>query len=561
LSCLEVVSAIIEGIRNGFLLKHAPDFYKDCRDRSKLPNDVESLKDIIIYQQKAFSDYREKTDLLVQILMDKIERLEQEIGVLRRHRFGQKSEKSKKPSGPSSKEREDTLSPKSCSEACNRNHPGRNPLPRHLKRVPLHHDLKDEEKICPVCQGNLTRIKDLKTEQLDIIPVQLIVKEHVRARYACRKCYGTIKVADIPAQPIDKGIASSGLLAHLIVEKFDYYLPCYRLEKWFTRQGVDISRSTIVGWFYKCGILLEPLVEVMRQKGLIPSDHLFSDDTPMPTLDPGAGKTKVGRLWVYTQKETEDHGGMTVYQYTPTREGKYPKEFLEGFKGYLQADAYSGFNGLFEANEQGEVLRIEVGCWAHVRRKFVDIVKQCPGSIVQEMIDMIGELYGVERVATKADLSENKRRWLRKNNSKRILKRIYRWLKYHQPKVVPKSPLRQAIGYTLNNWRAITAFLAHGKLEIDNNRSERKIKPIVMGRKNHLFVGSEQGGKTAATFYSLIETCRQNNINPAIYLADVLEKIPTHPNKRIEELLPHNWKKSQQQRPTATAEQPTAIAA
>jgi transposase len=309
-------------------LRQSPDFYKDCRDRSKLPDDVESLKDIIVYQwqvidtlQNEFQTYREKTDLLIAQLTKKLEGLEQEVSVLRRNRFGQRSEKSKKT--PMSSCKDEESSPEPCSKISNRNHPGRKPFPPHLERVRVSHDLKEEEKVCLDCQLPLTRIKDVTTEQLDVIPAQLIVKEHARARYACRKCYGTIRVADMPAQPIDKGLASSELLAHLIVEKFDYYLPCYRLEKWFARQGVDISRSTMCGWFWKCGVLLEPVVDVMRQRGLLTSNHLFSDDTTMPTLDPGAGKTKVGRIWVYTQKETEEHSGMTVYQYTPNREGKH----------------------------------------------------------------------------------------------------------------------------------------------------------------------------------------------------------------------------------------------
>ena len=551
------------------MLKQTPDGYKDYSDRSKLPNDVESLKDIIVEQHRLFCDYRNRTEALIAQLMQKIERLEQEVSLLRRSRYGQKSEKSQKGQKPSgsaspsvaSRGTESPLSPKSCSSVAGGNHPGRNPIPSHLKRIQVHHDLKAEEKVCPECQSFLTKIKDLTTEQLDVIPVSIIVKEHVRKRYACRKCYGHIKVANLPAQPIDKGLASPGLLAHLIVEKFDYYLPCYRLEKWFARQGVTISRSTIVGWFYQCGLLLKPLVEVMHQQELLKSDHLFSDDTTMPTLDPGAGKTKVGRVWVYTQKATKDHGGVTVYEYTSTREGKHPLAFLEGFQGYLQVDAYSGLNKLFAANDQGQKIRKEVACWAHVRRKFVEIVKQSPHSIAQEMVDMIGKLYHVERVATEAEMSNQKRRWLRKKHSKPFLKKIHRWLTYRQPKVVPKSPLGQAINYALNNWRALTTFLENGKLEIDNNRSERKIKPIVMGRKNHLFAGSEQGGKTAAIFYSLIETCKQNDINPALYLADVLEKIPTHPNKRIQELLPHRWKKLQQQQTIETDKQTITLAA
>ena len=241
-------------------------------DRSHLPTDVEELKNIIEYQWEEFKHYKQQKDLLIQQLMQKIESLEQELAALKRNRLGQRPEKSKKGS--------------------NQNHPGRKALPSHLKRVCIEHDLKAEEKRCPECESLLTKIKDIITEQLDMILAQLIVKEHVRARYACRKCYSTIRVADMPAQSIDKRITSSELLAHLIIEKFDYYLPCYRLEKWFARQGVNISRSTIWGWFFKCGLLLESLVEAMHQRELLIGGHLFSDDTTMPTLDPGTGKTK-----------------------------------------------------------------------------------------------------------------------------------------------------------------------------------------------------------------------------------------------------------------------------
>jgi transposase len=530
-------------------LKQSVEFYKNCRDRSKLPNDVEVLKDIIVYQWEEFEGYKQKTDLLISQLMQKIERLEQEVSTLRRNRFGQRSEKRKSP--PSSSSSEDDPSSKACA---NQNHPGRKPLPNHLKRVPIEYDLKAEDKVCAECESFLTRIKDITTEQLDLICSEIIVKQHVRRRYACRKCHSTIKTAELPAQPIDKGLASAELLAHLIVKKYDYYLPCYRLEKWFLREGVSVTRSTLWGWLYKASLILEPLVTYMHQQELLKGDHLFSDDTTMPTLDPGAGKTKTGRIWVYAQKETKDHRGITVYEYTSTREGKHPKEFLKGFKGYLQADAYSGFDGLFAADEQGVINCKGLGCWAHVRRKFVDIVKLHPESVAKEMVELIGCLYQVEKITTLINLCNQGRRAFRKRKSKPLLKTIYKWLKVHQAEVVPKSPLSQAIAYALNNWKALGMFLADGKLEIDNNRSERKIKPIVIGRKNHLFVGGEQGGKAAALFYSLIETCRDNNVNPEMYLADVLKRIPTHPNKRIHELLPYEWKMLREQQQQSVAE-------
>ena len=540
-------------------MKQPLEFYKDCRDRSKLPDDVESLKDIIVYQWEVidtlkaeFQEYRQKTDRLIDQLTKKIESLDHQVSALKRNRFGQRSEKNKNKPSSSSSTKEDAPKSKTRKKGANQNHPGRRPLPEHLKRVQVKYDLKAEEKICSDCNALLTPIKNLVTEQLDIIPAQLIVKQHVRAQYACRKCYGVIKTADMPAQPIDKGRASAELLAHLIVEKFDYYMPCYRLERWFKREGVAISRSTMIGWLYKAEFLLRPLVE-LQTKELIACGHIFSDDTTMPTLAPGEGKTKTGRLWVYTQRPTKTHGGFTVYEYTPTREGKYPEAFLKGFKGYLQIDAYAGYNGVLAANDEGKVECIEVGCWAHTRRNFVEIVALHPESVAQEVLDLIGKLYDVERIAKEKKMTDSGRRGFRKKKSKPILKKIYNWLHYHQEIVVPKSPLGKAIAYALNNWIALTRFLGDGRLEIDNNRSERKMKPAVMGRKNHLFVGGQQGGEMLAIFYSVIETCRENCVNPVTYLADVLARIPTHPNKRIEELLPHNWKKLREQQTSAAA--------
>jgi transposase len=389
----------------------------------------------------------------------------------------------------------------------------------------------------------MTKIKEIITEQLDVLMESLFVTQQVRYQYACKRCYRTIKTSALPAQPIEKGKFGTSLLAYLMVQKFEYYLPYYRLEKWFERQGVPVSRMTISTSLIKAAFLLEPIVDFFHKK-IQEGYHIFTDDTPMPTLDPGTGKTKTGRIWVYTQKEKEGDGGVTVYTYTASRHGKYPQEFLKDFKGYVQADAFSGLNALFtEKDDEKNLMRKEVGCWAHSRRKFVDILSYDPHSLATTVVDWIGDLYAIERRAKKANLTDEQRRWLRKNQSKPILKKIRRWLKQYYPHVVPKSALGQAMAYAINNWRALTRFLEDGALEIDNNRSERKIKTIVMGRKNHLFVGSEEGGKAAAIIYSVIETCRQNEVDPFLYLKDVLERVSTHPNSRIDELLPANWKK------------------
>jgi hypothetical protein len=274
---------------------------------------------------------------------------------------------------------------------------------------------------------------------------------------------------------------------------------------------------------------------------LTAGDHLFSDDTPMPTLEKGLKKAKVGRMWAYTRPHTEKQKALTVYEYTPDRKGEHPQAFLKGFSGYLQADAYSGFDALFNKDEEGRQRVKEVGCWGHTRRKFVDVLALDPNSVAQELLKMVQSLYNFERQMKQAGYSADQKKWLRRKRSKPVLKEIRRWLKAQQPRAAPKSTLGQAIGYALNHWRALTAFLGDGRLELDNNRAERAIKPIVIGRKNFLFMGGPNGGKAAAIMFSLMESCRQNDVDPYYYLEDVLQRLPTHPNKRIRELLPHHW--------------------
>lgn len=253
-------------------------------------------------------------------------------------------------------------------------------------------------------------------------------------------------------------------------------------------------------------------------------------------------------MWVYNGPSKADRKfPIVIYDFTEGRDGKYPEGFLEGFSGYVQVDAYSGYNGLFSSPDPDKSGCIELGCWAHVRRYFCEALQANPNSIAKEMLTLIGELYRVERQCLADYLKGGDIQKKRQEQSKPILKRIHEWLIKHQPQVLPKSLLGQAISYALNNWKALNVYVEDGRLEIDNNRSERCIKGIVLGRKNYLFMGSVRGGKAAAIIYSLIETCKQNGVDPVAYLADVLARIPTHPNKRIHELLPYHWKPPESQ--------------
>ena len=496
-------------------------------DRKKLPEDPEALKDIIEDLACHFSQKIEQ-------LLSKIDHLEHQVATLKQKRFSRRSEKLSVNKTLSSLE-------ESLKQEPGRKHPGRHRLPEHLGRVVVEHDLADSEKVCPLCQGHMVKIQDITTEQLDVIPAKLQVKKHVRFKYACRHCYGGMKVATLPTQPIDKGLPSADLLAHVLVNKFYDHLPFYRQQRWFQRYGYEVSRSTLWSWEEKCAAALEPLVEALHQD-LVAGDHLFSDDTPMPTLEKGLGKAKVARMWAYTRRQTKQQAPITVYQYTPDRKGVHSREFLKDFKGYLQADAYAGFNKLF-ANENQPI--IEVGCMAHARRKFIEVITLDSNSIALKALEMIQALYKIERLAREKLFSDEQRKWLRRKQSKPILKQIHRWLKKHQRCVPPKSALGQAIAYALNQWRALNAFLRDGRLELDNNRCERAIKSIVIGRKNFLFMGGLQGGQAAAIIFSLMETCRQNKVDPQAYLADVLARLPTHPYARIKDLLPQYWQPSQ----------------
>lgn len=527
-------------------------------DRSQLPNDVESLKDIIddlvplVLHLRAQCEslqeqnrHLQQQNLLLQKQVDQLHHqnsqlqqevsdLKNQVALLKKSKFGKKSEKlpphGGSMSGDSSDKPEDS-----------QKHPGRHALPDHLLRVRIEHDLCESDKICPVCQGHLTKIQEGVSEQLDVVPAYLRVKEHVRFKYACRKCHGSIKTAPLPAQAIDKGLPSASLLAHILVNKFAEHLPFYRQQRWFSRQQYDISPSTLWGWEKSCAIALEPLVSCLKTE-LVAGDHLFSDDTPMPTLEKGLKRAKVGRMWAYTRRPTAGQPALTVYEYTPDRKGEHPQRFLKEFVGHLQADAFSGFNPLFIKDQVGTQKIKEVGCWSHARRKFVDVLTLDSASIAQEPLSMIQGMYQIERLLTQRGYSDEQRKWLRRKRSKPILKKLHNWLKKYHLRVPPKSTLGQAIGYALNQWRALTVFLGDGRLELDTNRVERAIKSIVIGRKNFLFMGGPKGGWAAAIIFSLIESCKQNQVDPYDYLKDVLERLPTHPNKRIQELLPHHWK-------------------
>ncbi len=418
--------------------------------------------------------------------------------------------------------------------------PARQKLPEALPREEITHEPAHE---CPECgDESFSRFGEDVTEVLDYVPAHFKVLRHVRPKHSCRKCE-TIRQAELPSMPITKGKAASGLLAHIMISKYTDHLPLYRQSEIYARQNIHISRSTMAGWMRQVDELIVPLSEALAAD-VLSSDKLHGDDTTVPVLSPGLGKTKTGRLWVYVRDDRGycgDSKPAALYRYSPDRKGIHPQEHLENYRGTLQADGYAGYNDLYKANKlSGEIKIIEAACWAHVRRKFYEDHENTKSQYSHEILKRIGLLYDVEREIK--GRPPDARIAAREEKSLAIIDELKGYFNDIQGKISGKSPLAGAIRYALKRWGALQTFVHDGTVEIDNNIAERAMRPIALGRKNYLFAGSDRGGEVAATFYSLLETCKLNNINPQEYLADVLNRIADHPVKQVDQLLPHNWK-------------------
>jgi transposase len=414
-----------------------------------------------------------------------------------------------------------------------KNAPKRTALPEHLPREIVVLPLSAQERACPGCGEERPVIGYESSERLDYVPAQLKVVETRREKCACAKCQGQLSTAPAPAQVIEQGIPLPGLLAYVLMAKFAYHLPLYRIEQIFAQLGVSIARTTLCDWVIQSGLALKPLTDwllvLLKRQAVI-----FSDDTKVAVQD--LGKTRETRFWVYAGHSPP----IIVYDHSETRAGKHPKGKLEGYCGYLQADAYAGYDQVFAG---GQI--IEVACWAHARRKFFEIARQAEKGkriSAHEALDFIGQLYAIEQEAKDLALDGEDIRRLRQEKAKPILSQFKDWLEDRLRELAPKSLTAKAIGYALKHWQALQRYTEDGRLEIDNNRSERAIRPLAIGRKNWLFLGSPRGGQAAATVFSLIQTCKELGLNPEAYLKDVLTRLPTTKQKDIDTLLPHNWK-------------------
>lgn len=427
---------------------------------------------------------------------------------------------------------------------------GRRKLAPDLPRERVIHDLPEEEKPCPCCGTMRTLIGDETSEQIDYVPAQVKVIEHVRLKYICKECEKKaaeggpqIVTAEKPLSAIEKGLAAPGLIAHLIVSRFADHLPYYRQERILGRHGIELARSTQSDIAAQAAQALLPLHKLAIED-LLASRVIHTDDTPVDVLEPKSGKTREGRFCVYLGDAAHP---QVVFDYTPNRKRDGPVNFLNGWGKddlrYLQADAFGGYDGIYAGDAGGNVF--EVACWAHARRYFYEARKTDHRNSAQALA-YIKLLYEVEHEA--AGLPSRERAAIRQERSAPILVQFRRWLLGLQPsnggRVLPKSPMGEAVTYAMNQWAALCVYLLDGELNIDNNVSENALRRIAIGRKNWLFCGSDNGGRTAAILFSLIASCQRHGVEPFAYLRDVLTRIASHPHHRLGELLPRNWKEA-----------------
>lgn len=505
-------------------------------DPSNLPNDAAALQRMLLSTMAQLDAAAEQLAAQERELQRVRHWLEQ----LLRHRYGHKSERvdenqlflfaveiasTGQEAPPEPKPETDKPRPTPLGH-------GRRSLPKSLERRRVVFDLAAHERQCPQCQGELRHIGEEISEQLEYVPACLHVIQQACQKYACQNgC--TVVTAGKPPAPIEKGLAGPGLLAQVAVSKYGDHLPLHRQESIFARQGVELSRKTMCDWMRQCAELVTPLFDLMKERALS-SKVVQTDDTPVPVLDPELPHTRTGRIWTYVGDPGHPY---TVYDYTRNRSRAGPDEFLKDFRGYLQADAYSGYDQIYKEPERGIT---EVACMAHARRKYFEAQSS---DLMRSMVMLayIHLLYDIEREARDQAMDAAERLALRRARSRPMLEDMKAYLERERPQVLPKSPIGQAIAYTLSNWDALVRYCQDGDLEIDNNGAERSLRGVAVGRRNWTFFGSDNGGRTAAVLSSLIASCKRHHIDPFLYLRDVFDRISSHPHNQLEELLPDRW--------------------
>ena len=417
-----------------------------------------------------------------------------------------------------------------------RQRPARRPLPEHLPRERVVHPAPVN---CPCCGGDrLRKIGEDVTETLELIPRQWKVIQHVREKFSCRACEA-ITQPPAPFHPIARGRAGSRLLAHILFAKYGLHLPLTRQSATYAHEGITLDVSTLADWVGAAAVTLRPLVDAI-QVHVLAAERIHADDTTVPVL--AKGKTRTGRLWTYVRDDRPFAGHAppaTMFFYSPDRSGTHPEAHLASYAGPMQADAYAGFNRLYEPSRKPGAI-IEVGCWAHARRKFFELARLNKAPIAVAAVEQIDVLFAIEREIN--GLPPQQRAAVRNERSRPLVEALHAFLRDRRAKLSGKSETAKAIDYSLKRWQVFTRFLDDGRLCMSNNAAERALRAVAVGRKNWTFAGSDEGGRRAAAIYTIIQTARLNGIDPQAWLADVLARLPDHPARQIADLLPWNWK-------------------
>jgi transposase len=499
---------------------------------------------------------------LTAVLLE-IEHMKVQLAALRRQRFGRSSEKLDRDIDQLEMRLEDLEETAGEQIATNANPPpdpedkpkaelrrksaGRKPLPAHLPREVVLHE-PEIACTCGSCDPRrLTRLGESTTEVLEKIPATLKVIRHVRPKYACRLCERIFQ-APAPELPIEKGRPGPALLAHVAVSKYCDGMPLYRQAAILEREGIEIDRATMAEWMGHVAWWVMPLAELLGRT-VMAQPVIWTDDTPIRTLAPGTGKTRLSRFWCYAADPRPHQGAghpAVCYRYSADRKGERPRSHLEGFSGYLHADAFAGYDALYRSNGNQPPRIVHVACMAHARRKLFEVFETTKSPIAEEALRRIQELYAIE-----ADIKgrpADQRRAERQRRSKPLLDAFHTWAEAQRRRLSGKTPLGKALQYSLSRWDALSRYAEDGRFSIDNNLAERLLRGIAVSRKNFLFLGSDRGGDRAAAIYTIIESARLNNLDPQAYLATVLDRLARgHPNNRLKELLPWNFRKPAQQ--------------
>ncbi|HEV7437418.1 MAG TPA: IS66 family transposase [Pseudorhizobium sp.] len=506
-------------------------------DTAELPDDIAALKAMLV----AAEARNQRKD-------ERITQLEKLVAAFKQAAFGRRSEKSDPDQFELALEdletaiaavhAEEEAEDRAARRPAKRRSANRGSLPKHLPRI---EEIIEPESLVCGCGCGLHCIGEDVSERLDVIPAQFRVIVTRRPKYACRSCTDGVVQAPAPARLIPGGLPTEAMVAHVLVSKYADHLPLYRQAQIYSRQGVDLDRSTLADWVGRAAFELRPVYDALMAD-LKRSSKLFMDETRAPVLDPGARKTKTGYFWALARDDRPWNGTAppgVAFTYAPGRGGLHAERILQGFGGILQVDGYAGYNRLIAPGRVGAGIQLAY-CWAHARRKLIDITRAGTAPIAEEGVRLIRELYAIE--AEIRGLGPDARLAARQQRSAPAAARIREWLDYHRARVSAKAPLGEALGYIAKYWTSLVLFLTDGRIELDNNAVERTIRPIALNRKNALFAGHDAGAENWAVIASLIETCKLNGVDPYAWLAATLHAIVAdHKQNRINDLLPWNY--------------------